>query len=182
MGGLYGHFMAGAGEGGTGNKYVGGRLGYKAGNLDVSGSTGKTYRTGAMLDALSTMSFGGSYDFGMFEVQAGYEAAEYSTLDRKLVTVGVRVPIGAGRFKAQYTKASGTGNLATPKQFDATLLGLGYEYRLSKRTLLYTHYGNIDNAGTTVTGATYTASANGPAGIRRGETSSGYQFGMCHNF
>ena len=182
MGGLYGHFMVGAGEGGTGNKYIGGRLGYKVGKLDLSGSTGKTYKTGAMLDDLSTMSFGGSYDFGIFELEAGYEKAKYTRLDRQLLTVGVRVPIGSGRLKAQYTQASGTGNVATPKQFDATLLSLGYEYRMSKRTLLYANYGNIDNGGTTVTGATYTATNNGPAGIRRGETSSGYQFGLRHNF
>ena len=182
MGGLYGHFMVGAGEGGVGNKYVGGRLGYKVGKLDVSGSTGKTYKTGAMLDDLSTMSVGASYDFGIFELDAGFEKAEYSTLDRKLVTVAVKVPVGSGRFKAQYTKASGTGNVATPQQFDATLLSLGYEYRLSPRTLLYTNYGNINNGGSTITGATYTATTNGPAGIKRGETSTGYQFGVRHNF
>lgn len=46
----------------------------------------------------------------------------------------------------------------------------------------FAHKLTLRLAGTTVTGATYTASANGPAGIRRGETSSGYQFGMRHNF
>ena len=131
---------------------------------------------------LSTMSVGASYDFGIFELDAGFEKAEYSTLDRKLVTVAVKVPVGSGRFKAQYTKASGTGNVATPQQFDATLLSLGYEYRLSPRTLLYTNYGNINNGGSTITGATYTATTNGPAGIKRGETSTGYQFGVRHNF
>lgn len=182
MGGVFGHFMVGAGEGGTGNKYIGGRLGYRAGGLEVSGSTGKTYKTGAMLDDLSTTSFGGSYDFGSFAVEGGYEKAEYSTRDRSLVTVALRVPVGAGRIKAQYTKSSGTGGAATPDEYDATLLSLGYEYRLSKRSLLYTNYGSVDNGGTAVTGANRTASGNGPSGIRRGETSTGYQFGIRHNF
>lgn len=181
-GGLFGHFMVGAGEGGTGNKYIGGRLGYRTGKLEVSGSTGKTYKTGAMLDDLSTTSFGGSYDFGPVAVEAGYEKAEYSTRDRTLMTVSFRVPVGAGRIKAQYTKSSGTGGTVTRDEYDATLLGLGYEYRLSKRSLLYTNYGRVDNGGTTVTGANRTASGNGPAGIRRGETSTGYQFGIRHNF
>jgi predicted porin len=182
MGGLFGHFMVGAGEGGTGNKYIGGRLGYRAGNLEVSGSTGKTYKTGAMLDDLSTTSFGGSYELGLFGVEAGYEKAEYSTRDRTLMTVALRVQVGSGRIKAQYTKSSGTGGAATPDEYDATLLSLGYEYRLSKRSLLYTNYGQVDNGGTTVTGANRVASGNGPSGIRRGETSTGYQFGVRHNF
>lgn len=182
MGGLYGHFMVGAGEGTTGNKYIGGRLGYKVGSLDISGSTGKTYKTGAMLDDLSTVSFGASYDIGGATVVAGYEKAEYSTLDRELITVGVRVPVGAFQLKAQYTKASGTGAAATPQQYDGKLLSLGAEYRMSRRTLIYTNYGRIDNGGTATTGATYVATGNGPAGIKRGETSTGYQLGVRHNF
>lgn len=182
MGGLFAHVMVGAGEGVTGNKYIGGRLGYRSKSLEITGSTGKTYKTGAMLDDLSTMSFGGSYDFGLLAVEAGYEKAEYSTRDRTLVTAALRVPVGAGRIKAQYTKSSGTGGAATPDEYDATLLSLGYEYRLSKRSLLYTNYGKVDNGGTTATGANRTASGNGPSGIRRGETSTGYQFGIRHNF
>lgn len=182
MGGLFGHFMVGAGEGATGNKYIGGRVGYRTAKLEVSGSTGKTYKTGAMLDDLSTMSVGGSYEFGLFALEAGYEKAEYSTRDRSLMTVALRVPVGAGRIKAQYTKSSGTGGTVTRDEYDATLLGLGYEYRLSKRSLLYANYGQVDNGGTAITGANRTASGNGPSGIRRGETSTGYQFGMRHNF
>ncbi len=183
VGGLYGHFMVGAGEGTTGNKYIGGRLGYKAGPFDVSGSTGKTYKTGTMLDDLSTTSFGGSYDFGFASVEAGWEKADYLALDRTLITVGARIPVGqALRVKIAYTKSSGTGAVATPQQYDATLYSLGLEYRLSPRTLLYSNFGTINNGGNSTTGSSFTASSNGPAGIKRGETSSGYQFGLRHNF
>ncbi len=182
LGGVYGHFMVGAGEGATGNKYIGGRLGYKSGGLDVSGSTGKTYKTGAMLDDLSTMSLGASYDLGGVTVLGGYEKAKYAALDRKLMTAGARVTLGSFQLKAQYTKASGTGSVATPQQYDANLLSLGGEYRLSRRTLLYTNFGTIDNGGTATTGGAFTATTNGPAGIKRGETSTGYQVGMRHSF
>lgn len=182
MGGVYGHFMVGAGEGGTGNKYIGGRMGYKGGGLDISGSTGKTKKTGAMLDDLSTMSFGASYDIGGATILAGYEKAKYSTLERKLITVGTRVTLGSGQIKGQYTKATGVGAVATPQQYDANLISLGYDYRMSRRTVLFANYGTIDNGGNTTTGATYVASSNGPSGIKRGETSTGYQFGMRHSF
>lgn len=182
MGGLYGNFTVAAGEGAVGNKYMGGRLGYAAGPLNVSGSWGKTDKSGTALDDLTTMNFGASYNFGAATVLAAYEKSEYSTMDQTLMTLGVRVPMGAGSFKAQYTKASGTGAAATRDQYDATLLSLGYEYKLSKRTMLYTNYGNLNNGGTTTTGANYTASGSGPAGIKRGESSTGYEFGIRHDF
>ena len=52
MGGMFGQVQVAAGEATTGNKYVGVRLGYAGGPVSVSGSTGKTYKTGTMLDCL----------------------------------------------------------------------------------------------------------------------------------
>jgi predicted porin len=182
VGGFSGHFMVAAGEGSTGNKYAGGRVGYDNGKLEASVALSKTYKSGTAVDDLTTQSIGASYDFGPVYVVAAFERAEYSTLDRDLVTVGIRVPVGQGRIKAQYAKASGTGPTARPQQYDATLFSVGYDYRLSRRTSLYANYGSINNDGNTVTGATYTATGNGPSGMARGETSTGYQVGIRHNF
>lgn len=182
LGGLYGSVMVGAGEGATGNKYIGTRVGYRMGELDVSAASGKTAKTGAMLDALSTMNIGATYRAPFGNLLAAYEKDKYSTLERSLVTLGVRVPVGSGEVKAQWARSSGTGAAATPNQFDATLFSAGYDYNLSKRSLIYVNFGNIDNGGSTTTGATFTATGNGPAGIKRGETSTGYQVGVRHNF
>ena len=43
-------------------------------------------------------------------------------------------------------------------------------------------YGSINNGGNTATGATYTATTSGPAGIIRGGKSTGYEFGITHSF
>ena len=185
--GFSGHFMMAADEGDTSasrtsDKYTGGSVAYKAGKFQASAAIGKTHKIGTMLDDLTTKNLGASYDFGPVYVVAAYEKSEYSTRNRDLTTLGVRVPFGAGRFKAQYAKASGFGTTSIPQMYDAKLLGVGYDYSLSKRTRLYFNYGSIDNDGTTVTGANYTATSNGPSGIRRGETSSGYQFGVRHTF
>ena len=90
--------------------------------------------------------------------------------------------MGAGQFKAQYTKTGGTGNAATPAQYSAKMFGVGYVYNMSKRTSLYTNYGSINNDGNAITGANFTATGSGPAGMRRGETSTGYEFGVRHDF
>jgi len=168
MGGLYGQVMVAAGEGDTrGNKYMGARLGYAAGPLNFSGAYGKADRTGGMVDDATTWIFGGSFKTGFATFHASYENADYSTTKRKLATVGVVVPTGTGAFKAQYAQAT-----------NATLIGLGYVQGLSKRTSLYTNFGRVNNKGP----ATFTASGNGPAGMRAGQTSTGYDFGVRHDF
>lgn len=182
LGGFYGQLMAAAGEGATGNKFVGGRAGYDKGGLEVSVAFGKTYKTGDMVDDLEVRSIGVSYDFGPVYLVAAYEKAEYSTRDRELATVGARIPAGPGRVKVQLAKASGTGPSSRPRQYDGKLIGVGYEHSLSKRTTLYVNYGSIDNGGTSSSGGSYTATSNGPSGIGRGETSTGYQAGVRHTF
>jgi len=176
MGGLYGAAMVGAGEGTTGNKYVGVRLGYAAGPLNVSGATAKTYRTGTMVDDLTTTNFGASFNLGFATIGGAYEMSDYSTLDSKLATIYTTVPLGKGMLKAQYTRSGGTS------QYEANMFGVGYVYNMSKRTSLYTNYGSVNNGGSVATGGQFTAGSGGPAGMRRGQTSTGYEFGVRHDF
>jgi predicted porin len=182
MGGLYGGLMVGAGEGSTGTKYTGVRLGYAAGPLNISGASAKTAKGGTMIDDLTTMNFGASFNMGFATIGAAYEKSEYSTQDNTLMTVYTTIPMGKGLIKAQYTKSSGTGPVGRADAYDATQFGLGYVYSMSKRTSLYTNYGSINNGGTAVTGASYTATGSGPAGMARGATSTGYEFGIRHDF
>jgi len=182
MGGLYGSAMVGAGEGTTGNKYVGVRLGYAAGPLNVSGATAKTYRTGTMVDDLTSTNFAATFNMGFATIGGAYEKSDYSTQDSTLMTVFTTVPMGKGLFKAQYTKSSGTGPVGRADAYDATQFGVGYVYNLSKRTSVYTNYGSVNNGGTVATGALFTAGSGGPAGMRRGQTSTGYEFGVRHDF
>ena len=182
LGGVYGGLMVAAGEGATGNKYTGARLGYAAGPVNVSGAWAKTAKTGTMVDDLTSASVQASFNAGFATVGGVYEKSKYSNLDQKLASLYTTIPLGAGVLKAQITKVSGTGAGIFTKQYDAKQFGLGYVYNLSKRTSLYTTYGSINNGGTTVNGALYTASGTGPAGMRRGETSTGYDFGIRHDF
>ena len=180
--GFSAHVLGALDDGPMDKNYAGGRIEYAAGKLGASAAFGKTFKTGGMADDLTVQSIGASYDFGAVDVVAAYEKAEYSTRDRTLMTLGVRVPAGPGRVKVQIAKSSGTGPSSRPRQYDAKLLGVGYDYPLSKRTRLYANAGTIDNDGTTTTGGSFTTTSNGPSGIRRGETSTGYQVGIRHAF
>jgi predicted porin len=184
-GGLFGQVMVAAGEGATGNKYIGAQLGYAAGPIRVSGAFGKTYKTGTMFDDLKNISFGGSYNLGFMTILGVYEKSDYRVSssfknEQKMATLGVNVPIGAGTIKASYAKFGGSAN-----RFRDTTIGLGYQYDLSKRTTLYTHFGRIANEGTSNQGgpgAQFTASGSGPTGIAAGKTSTGLEFGVRHSF
>lgn len=182
MGGLYGGLMVGAGEGASGTKYTGARLGYAAGPMNLSAAMGKTAKGGTMVDDLTTVNFGASFNMGFATIGGVYEKSDYSTLDSKLASVYTTVPLGKGLLKAQYSKSSGSGFGALSNQYSAKMFGVGYVYNMSKRTSLYTNYGSINNDGTAVNGAAFTTTGAGPAGMRRGETSTGYEFGIRHDF
>ena len=174
MGGLYGQFQMAAGEGATGNKYMGGRLGYAAGPLNVAGAWGKTDKTGTMIDDYTDMNFGLSYNMGFMTLMTQYSKREYNKDDQNTILLGGNIPMGAGTFKVSYVKTSGSAS-----KWEANQISLGYVYDLSKRTSLYGHYARVKNE----TGASFKASGSGPAtGALTGFTSTGYEFGMRHNF
>jgi predicted porin len=177
MGGLFGTFQVAAGEGATGNKYVGARLGYAAGPISVSGAYGKTYKTGTMVDDMKQLSFGASYNLGFMNLMAGYEKQDYSTSNQKMANAAVTVPFGASTIKLSYAKFGASSDL-----WRATQIGLGYQYDLSKRSSFYANFGRTANEGNATTGARFTASGSGPAQTRGGETSTGIEFGIRHNF
>lgn len=184
MGGLYGQVMIAAGEGFTGAKYVGGRFGYSAGPINVAVAVGRTEVTSSA--DLSAVNFGGSWNLGFATLMAQYHSYEADrtgaagfTLDRSLKNwlVGAVMPMGASSFKFSYAKSSGEFS-DTVRDGDATQLGLGYQYDLSKRTALYANYSRVKNNN----GARFYASGSGPLNAGTDFTSTGYEFGVRHSF
>lgn len=184
MGGLYGQVMIAAGEGFTGAKYVGGRFGYSAGPINVAVAVGRTEVT-ASAD-LSAVNFGGSWNLGFATLMAQFHTYEADrtgaagfTLDRSLDNwmIGAVMPMGASSFKFSYAKSSGEFS-DTVRDGDATQLGLGYQYDLSKRTALYANYSRVKNNN----GARFYASGSGPLNAGTNFTSTGYEFGVRHSF
>lgn len=179
LGGLYGQVMVSAGEGVNGNKHRGLRVGYAAGPLNVALGHGKTSVT-ASSDWTRT-GIGLSYDAGFARFLAQYNVAEATGgpdngRKQRHQLLGAIVPFGAGNFKASYVATDGSGSGWGLR--DARQLAFGYQHSLSKRTTLYAHVARIDNEGQ----ASYTSTASGPPGMRAGEKSTGYEFGIRHDF
>ena len=171
LGGLYGSAQAAAGEGVSGNKYVGGRLGWAAGPIDESASYSQTVVAAANL--YKGANIGASYDLGVVKLIGLLDQRKFGDLKYNIYSFSASVPLGQGEFRAAYSSGNAKGGAIDAN--DAKLIGLEYIYNLSKRTALYTQYGRLENKGTSA------ISLIG-AGSALGTTSTGYGVGVRHSF
>lgn len=182
LGGVYGSVMISPSEGGNAAgsfRYNGARLGYGAGPLDVAVSYG-----GTKIDASDAIfkqtGVSAIYDFGILKLSGSVIDSSYLGSKHRGIVFGASVPIGSGFLKASLDKAYQSGVNATGASIsgnDAQLVGLGYEYRLSKRTAVYINAAHISNKGTANYGV-----PGGPAGVAPGSSSSGYDVGLRTSF
>ena len=118
---------------------------------------------------------GGTYDFGIVKVHALAEkatgnptgAAKLDTLD---LMGGLTIPLAGGSVLADYIHHDDKGVL----NHDASQLGLGYVYPLSKRTSIYSSFARIQN----LHGATFTVGNATEAGTG----DKAFSLGVVHNF
>ncbi len=176
MGGLYGQVMVAAGENVPGNKYMGARVGYAAGPVNVAVAFGNTEVNGSV--DLKATNVGASFNAGFMTVMAQYHqyTVDQPGNDPKQTNylVGANVPVGAGTFKVSYGKSNSTGT-----SLDASQIAVGYVHDLSKRTALYTHFSRISNEA----GARFSVSNTvGFGGTNNKPASNGYEFGVRHSF
>ena len=132
---------------------------YDVDNATGSGAARKNYQ------------FGGTYDFGVVKVHAlAQKSTGASSLDVLDLMGGVTVPLAGGQVLASYIHH----NDRTSKDQDASQLGVGYLYPLSKRTSVYVAYAKIENqhgAAFTVGNATATGTGD-----------KAFNLGVVHNF
>jgi predicted porin len=191
-------------------KYVGGRVGYATGPLDVALAYGQStiasnYFAGSTTN-LDVWNVGASYDFGVAKLFGEYSNNKEKT---DLATnalnpfgiahpgangglIGVTVPVGAGLIRASYgvVKYNNINNLnftnLNPNP-DADKFSVGYIYNLSKRTSLYATFAYLKNkhgADLTVNGgpAPYEGTIPGGIGAAVPNKSMGYDLGISHAF
>lgn len=180
IGGVYGNLAVAAGEGTVGNKYVGGRVGYAGGPIDVSVAHGQT-DANATEDKYKATTVGAAYNFGFLRLLASYSQFKFLVREEKLFNVGATVPVGAsGLIRASYGRADLSGGAAgstTANDADADLLAIGYVHNLSKRTALYGTYAQISNKGA----QTFAVGTTTPA-LPGGKKSNGLELGLRHSF
>jgi predicted porin len=174
LGGFYGSATAAAGENVNGNKYLGVRLGYAQGPVNVSGSMASTDTNG---NKFKVTSFGGSYDLGVAKLNAAYTQNKYMARKQTVMSLGASVPVGSGSFRASFASANANA-AAEAVTGDATLFAIGYVHDLSKRTALYGSYASVNNKSGKATFSVSTPPA-APTGLA---DSSGLEVGVRHSF
>ncbi|MGZ5194129.1 MAG: porin [Ramlibacter sp.] len=118
----------------------------------------------------------GQWDFGVAKLMG-----EYSWDKNEAVTsgkgrgylVGGLIPVGAGEIRLAYSRYKVELAAATPT---AKKWAIGYDYNLSKRTVLYTTYAHVSNSG----GAGQ--SLNGSTLTGTNDSSTGLDIGIRHAF
>jgi predicted porin len=176
-----------------GGRYVGGRVGYANGPIDVALAYGENtlasnFNGGGSAE-INTGNIGASWDFGFMKLMG-----EYSQVDAKstlpLLSIdttyrgyllGATFPVGPGLIRASYSFVDFDNNTAANKP-QAQKFAIGYVHNLSKRTALYATAAYIKNDDAT---PALSVSAGGPLPAASGgglEKSYGYDFGIRHSF
>lgn len=176
LGGIYGQAMVSAAEGpANGNKYMGGRIGYMAGPLNVAASYGQTYVTPvAGDDTVQNFNVAGSFKLGNLTAMAQFGRFSLASTDYTNYLLGGTFGMGALTFKAAYSSFENSSTAA-----DATQIAAGVQYDLSRRTALYTNVSRITNDGTATTGANF---GTGTLAAIRGNNHTGLEVGVRHSF
>jgi predicted porin len=172
--GFYGEVQYGLGEvagNSSASRTVAGWVGYKAGPFDVV-LTNQDIKNATDTATTKMTLIGGNYNFGMAKLFAAYAVEKTDgatvTRDQKDMHLGVTVPVGtAGTFELSYLskKDDLTANA------DAHQVAIGYLHSLSKRTTLYTSYGQLSNDSA----AKYSVTT-------AGNTDKLFNLGVSHSF
>ena len=161
--------------------YLGAGLTYDNGPLSL-GLGLERLNNGANSVAASDIdawSLGGSYDFGVAKLLAGYRQStvDIATVENKRngYYLAATAPVGAGTVRVSYNRYEnelGAGAKAKADQF-----AVGYVYGLSKRTSVYGTYAYIKNKDN---GSTFKLSKD--VGVKTNGAQQGFQVGVSHAF
>ena len=191
LGGFYGSVMAAAGENTTtangNNRYVGGRIGYAAGPINVAGAVARTRIPGN--DDFRVWNVGASYDFSVVKLMALYHRADYTPAGlpnrfQKLWEISGRVPMGQGEFRATYQRSDIGGGtpIGLRDQDDARQYAVGYIYNLSRRTAVYADVGRIQNRGLSALAFPGGTAVGSNFGVVADRNSTAFNLGVRHSF
>jgi predicted porin len=156
--------------------YVGGRIAYGNGPLNLSAATGKTtFATGDYTQS----NFAANYQLGDAKLMYLWGENKVGVTKTTSNLVGVQYKLSeTGEVRAAYTDLKAAGFAATAGVGDATQATIGYLHNLSKRTALYTNYSVVDNKGT---GKQFVVGGGDKTTVAGGN-STGYEFGIRHSF
>lgn len=182
-GGLEGGIMLAPSQGGdvaAGRaKVVAARVGYAAKGWNVSAATASSENSQTTAGSFKDMAFGGAYTLDKLRLSAAVREFSYDQATQSLTLLGATATWGPHEIKASWVRSNMSGSVAGTAidTADATQLGLGYVYHLSKNTALYSSLAQISNGD----GAKLVI-PDGSSGMALGGRSKGFELGMRQRF
>jgi predicted porin len=176
LGGVYGQAMVAPSEGAAAGKFVGARLGYAAGALDVAASVSDTTNNAAG-EKYNVTSLGGTYALGNWKVIGLLHNSKQASKKQDNWVLGGTYTMGQTTLRASYTHAHFSNSAAAAKaDYTGRQLAVGGLYALSKRTALYGTVSQVSNS------ATGKFLIPGGSAITAGQGSRGTELGINHTF
>jgi predicted porin len=172
----FGEHLSNEGATKQNDTYVGGRISYANGPLNLSLATGKTkFATGDYTQS----NFAANYQLGDAKLMYLWGENKVGVTKTSNNLVGVQYKVSeTGEVRAAYTALKASGFASTAGVGDASQVTIGYVHNLSKRTALYTNYSVVDNKGT---GKQFTVGGGDKTTVAGGN-STGYEMGVRHSF
>ena len=163
-------------------------INYKQGPLKVMFAN-ETHGMGSATGAKDSTgnALAGSYKMGNMTFKAGYFAisdiGSGSGTDATAMTLGAAMKSGKNTFKVQYTMAEVDADALASAE-ELTLLAVGVDHKLGKKTSVYAVYSSIANDDATSAGFNNTGYGTDGIAIAgsTGEDVSGISLGMIHKF
>jgi predicted porin len=183
LGGWEGSVMLTPSEGGAAAsglaKVIGVRLGFSQPGWNVSAATTTSQNNLTTVGKFRDTTFGGQVEIAGVRVAAAWREFRYADTKQVMTLLAAQKSFGPHEVKGSWIQSNQKGRVGATvvDANDASQLGLGYVYNLSKRSALYASVAQVSNDGA----ARYVIS-DGPAGIVAGGSSRGYEFGMRHRF
>lgn len=175
--GAYGEVLVSAGEGVSGNRHRGARLGWVQGPVNVAVSWGDTqvYTVPKPDNRVREIGVAGAYEVGAVRLIGQVLDRRLDANTRRLYVLSGVWREGPHQLRGTISRYSDNQRTAAGLSQDARQLSLGYVYGFSRRTSAYTTYTRIDNdAGAAQRGSSL-------AGVA-GQANTGLEVGLRHAF
>ena len=182
LGGLEGGLMVAAGEGGTAansqDKLFGGRIGWQNAIWGAHASHVVTSNDLTASSKFKDTLFAVNGNFGQVRVNAALRQYDQAQSKETLLLLATVATFGQIELKASYLRANVKGKVGTTviDANDATQIGIGAIYNLSRRSALYVQGARINNDGKA------TFSIPGGTAMVAGGSSTAFEAGVRHNF
>jgi predicted porin len=172
--GIYGAFTVSPSDGTAAQGFMGGRVGYENGTLNVAVGIQRTQNPG-FADFVTTNG-GISYQFSDVKLGLFSNKNQFANLIQQTNELSAVIRINAKDvIRTAYTSANASGPAAVALKDNATMMAVGYRHNFDSKTEWYATYSQIQNKNNGVFNL-------GGLTTAPGTSTSGYEAGLVFKF